>query len=579
MAQGTQEEQIRAVQAWLANHSHWLLIFDNADHPQWLLPFLPNNPQGRILLTARATLFDSLGITQPLVLDVLLPAAACDLLFARTGYECTEVNQQAAVAINQELDGLPLALEQASAFMRRQRIPLPIYLATYRKRGLSQLEAAKAQTGQYPSSVLRTWALNVQAVSEEQPEALELFKFSAFLAPDEIPYFLLSKGAVKLGKPLASHLQREDADEMTLAFSHLLEPLSQYSLIKWLPEREVYSVHRLVQAVTRDELDASEQATRIGQVIAAMSKAYPGPGFQHWSQCSQLLPHWLQGFEHAQRANIESKELSTLLSQAGYFLHDQGRYREVEPLWQGSLAISKRLLGNNHLAVATDLNNLAMLFRAQGRYDEAEPLLQEALTLYRRLSNGHRHLAGNLYNLARLYYAQRRYNEAEPLCQEALEIRQQWLGNDHPTTVNSLELLAMLHRTQGHYNEAESLYQEVLELRRQQSGNDHPGVANTLNNLAELCHAQKRYNEAEPLWQEALEINQRRLGNDHPDVASNLLNLAALRYEQGQFSSAKSFLLEALKISQASLGLDHPNTKNAQNWLAAIHVKLGAAGE
>ncbi|MEM6866762.1 MAG: NB-ARC domain-containing protein [Cyanobacteria bacterium P01_C01_bin.121] len=234
-AQRTQEEQIPAVKAWLANHANWLLVFDNADRPEWLLPFWPNNPSGRVLITSRASLFDVVGITQPLVLDVLSLTEACELLFARTAYERTEANQQAAAAINQELDGLPLALEQASAFMRNRRISLSTYLSTYRNRGLTQLDEVKAQIGQYPSSVMRTWALNVQAVSEERPEALELFKFSALLGPDEIPYFLLSKGAIQLGEPLASYLQHEDVDEMVLALSLLLEPLSQYSLIKWLP--------------------------------------------------------------------------------------------------------------------------------------------------------------------------------------------------------------------------------------------------------------------------------------------------------------------------------------------------------
>ena len=443
VAQSTQEEQIPAVRAWLARQNGWLLIFDNADRPEWLLPFLPSNPLGRVLITSRATVFDQVGITQPLVLDVLSPIEACNLLFARTKYERSEENRIAAAAINQELDGLPLALEQASAFMVRKRIQLPIYLTTYRKRGLPQLEESPAQTGQYPSSVLRTWAMNVQAIAAEQPAALELFRFSAFLAPDEIPYHLLLAGAANLGERLADYLQQEDADEIMLALSRLLEPLSQYSLINWISEREVYSVHRLVQAVTRDELDLSEQTTRISQVIEAVAQAHPGFDFKQWPQCTQLLPHWLQVFEQAQRVSIESEALGAMLNQAGFFLHDQGRYSEAEPLYQEALALRQRLLGNDHPDVATSLNNLAGLYGAQGRYSEAEPLYQEALALRQRLlGNDHPYVATSLFNLGSLRYGQGQFANAKSLLLEALKIYQVSLGLDHPTTKNLQNWLA-----------------------------------------------------------------------------------------------------------------------------------------
>jgi predicted RNase H-like HicB family nuclease len=84
--------------------------------------------------------------------------------------------------------------------------------------------------------------------------------------------------------------------------------------------------------------------------------------------------------------------------------HSQGRYEDAEPLYLQALELRKRLLGDNHPAVATSLNNLALLYNSQGKYAEAEALSQQALTVY-----------------------------------------QQTLGNQHPNTQNALLAVKGLH--------------------------------------------------------------------------------------------------------------------------------------
>ncbi len=89
--------------------------------------------------------------------------------------------------------------------------------------------------------------------------------------------------------------------------------------------------------------------------------------------------------------------------------------------------------------MATSLNNLAGLYDNQGRYSEAEPLLQEALAMSKRvLGDEHPDVATSLNNLALLYDNQGRYSEAEPLYQEALAMRKRVLGDEHPDVATSL---------------------------------------------------------------------------------------------------------------------------------------------
>ena len=576
VAQATQEEKVPAVRAWLASHHHWLLVFDNADTPDWLIDWMPNNPQGKVLITSRATVFDQLGIDEPLPLDMLSREEAVELLFRRTTYERTDVNVAAAIELNQELDGLPLALEQASAFMVRKRIGFETYLKTYRNRGLSLLEQGKAQTGRYPSSVLKTWAINFEAVAAENAASSDLLKFSAFLASDDIPYRILLEGATHLGETLSVCLQHDDTDERILALSELLEPLSQYSLVRWEPNRECYGVHRLVQAVVRDELYPATQVIWIEQVTSAMDAAYPGSDFQHWPMCAQFLPHWLRIREHAYQSNISSEVLALVLNQASFYLNAQGRYSAVEPLLKESLYMRQELLGESHPDVASSLSNLAFLYNNQGRYSEAEPLLQESLRMSRTLlGESHIDVASILNNLALTYTCQGRYGEAKPLYDEALKMRRELLGESHPDVIVSLNNLAMLYDKQGHYNKAEPLLQQALQMNKDLLGNTHPTVALSLNNLALFYSNQGRYGEAKPLYDEALKMRRELLGKSHPDVAVSLNNLALFHEKQHQYSEAKLLYEEALQMNKQLLGEPHPDVATNLSNLAGLYGRQG----
>jgi CHAT domain-containing protein/Flp pilus assembly protein TadD len=236
----------------------------------------------------------------------------------------------------------------------------------------------------------------------------------------------------------------------------------------------------------------------------------------------------------------------------------------------------KRLLGNEHPAVALSLNNLAGLYESQGRYSEAEPLFRQALEMRKRLlGNEHPAVALSLNNLAGLYESQGRYSEAEPLYRQTLEMNQRLLEQEHPLVAKSLNNLAALYQIQGRYSEAEPLYRQTLEIRQRLLGNEHPDVALSLNNLAALYYSQGRYNEAEPLYRQALEMNQRLLGNKHPLVATTLNNLALLYERQGRYSEAEPLYRQALEMRQGLLGDKHPDVAGNLNTLAGLYQAQG----
>ena len=74
-------------------------------------------------------------------------------------------------------------------------------------------------------------------------------------------------------------------------------------------------------------------------------------------------------------------EIATNLINLALMYKAQGRYAEAEPLYKRCLAIRERALDSQHLLIAIVLDHLAELYRAQGRRAAAEPLYKRCLAI------------------------------------------------------------------------------------------------------------------------------------------------------------------------------------------------------
>ncbi len=444
-------DTVQAVRRWLEEHSSWLLIFDNADQPAELRDFRPRQLQGQshMLLTSRSQTFDSWGIARPVSLAQMPATEAVDFLYKRTGREAGDAGEKAAAAtLAEELGYLPLALEQAGAYLLAQQMSFADYLKSYGKRRLTLLQQALPVAGDYPASVATTWALNFQAVEETSLAAADLLRVSAFLSPDAIPYELFEAGAGEMGETLAAALADMAADPA--AFAEVLAPLTRYSLVRAEPAMQAYSVARLVQEVLKAAL--SEEAGRLWaeRSIAAVAQAFPEDDYENWPQIDRLLPHARLAAQLVETHSVDSEAAATLLEKTGGYLHERGLYGEAEPLYRRALELGQQLFGGDHPDVATRLNDLAGLYQAQGRYSEAEPLFLQAIESGKcRLGKGHSDAATYLNNLASLYRTQGRYSEAEPLLRRSLATFEKGLWPEHPTCVQVRGNLQALLEQQG----------------------------------------------------------------------------------------------------------------------------------
>jgi len=569
-----------AVCRWLGREPGYLLILDNAGDPTLVKRHLPPNPRGHVMLTSRAQNFDVLGIRKPIGLPVLTRDEALEFLLKRTGRDgpLNPAERDAARTLAEALGYLPLALEQAAAYMVENEEAFSVYLAAYRDLRLKLLDEMGPVAGAYPETVRTTWKRSFDAVAAASPASSALLQLSAFFAPDAIPYELILEGASQLGEPLASALASSPGGDFRLI--ELLTRLARHSLVRRDPEVRTYSVHRLVQAVLLDELTAATRKDLAERAVKALNQTFPDVHYANWPRCERLVSHAL-----AARGWIESEDLlvpaaAQLLNQAGYYLYVRARYAEAEPLYRRALAIDEAVLGPGRLETALILNNLAVWLRIRGSYKKGEELCRRALAIREAvLGPDHPDTAISLINLALLLQAQGQYAEAERLLRRALAIREK--APNHPDTAQSLNDLAILLQVRGRYGEAEPLYRRALAIWEMDPtvGPDHPDTARGLDSLAYLHRAQGRLGEAEPLYRRALAIRKKALGPNHPDTLTTLHHIAHWTGEVGDARTALQLCRELLPDRQRVLGLDHPDTLGTRHSIAHWTGEAGDARE
>ena len=101
-----------------------------------------------------------------------------------------------AQEISRAMDGLPLALDQAGAYLEETSCGLDAYLDLFQKRGAALLARRGGLVADHPAPVATTWSLSFEKIEQESPAAAELLCLCAFLAPDAIPEEILSYGRV-----------------------------------------------------------------------------------------------------------------------------------------------------------------------------------------------------------------------------------------------------------------------------------------------------------------------------------------------------------------------------------------------
>ena len=257
---------------WLRKREKlWCLVVDNLDELEMspeMRKLLTGNwkymARGHIIITTRrevSQIGEATGIDEQCCIDLkcLTEEEGIQFLRLRTG-RTDEGEDNDLRQLVRELGGLPLALDQAGAYIRNVKQSIKEYVKKYKKQKVRLLKKTKAKnfvenTSSDRLAVHTTWMLNfvhISRISEEMElgEAPTLFmQVSAFYGPDDIPYELINEGLLEKGSSVEDNGMWDEAEIVSL--------LTKFSLFQRYGTHS-FSVHRLVQEVIRSELEKEQ---------------------------------------------------------------------------------------------------------------------------------------------------------------------------------------------------------------------------------------------------------------------------------------------------------------------------------
>ena len=257
---------------WLRKRENlWCLVVDNLDELEMspeMRKLLTGNwkytARGHIIITTRrevSQIGEATGIDEQYCVDLkcLTEEEGIQFLRLRTG-RTGEGEDDDLRQLVRELGGLPLALDQAGAYIRNVKQSIKEYVKKYKKQKVRLLKKKKARnfvenTSSERLAVHTTWMLNFVHISRisvemELGEAPTLFmQVSAFYGPDDIPYELINEGLLEEGSSVEDNGMWDEAEIVSL--------LTKFSLFQRYGT-DSFSVHRLVQEVIRSELEKEQ---------------------------------------------------------------------------------------------------------------------------------------------------------------------------------------------------------------------------------------------------------------------------------------------------------------------------------
>jgi len=582
---------IETVLNWMDSHDKWMFIYDNADNINKNVAWWPRNNRGNILITTRNK---QNYIGKKVDIVVLEKNESIDFLKKRTRID----DSQNALKLAKRLGFLPLALEQAAAYIEINKITYVEYLSLLEDFGLEVLKEVDCVID-YTIPIEATLNISIEKVNHEYSK--QLLYLCAYMASENIGEELFTANAELLPLPLGKMMTNR------LDINKVWVQLTRYSILERQDDEKGYSMHRLLQEIVRNKIGNDLQWARYCLLLFSKSYDFEYGDIESQNYFLKLTPH-IEVFLNITKTTLTTDEeqekiaylylmggvgnrylgnyiraLELLLNASTIFekilgeehpntataynemasvFYYQGNYAEALEYYGYALAIRKKVLGKEHPDTATIYNNMAAVFRIRGDYAEALKYYSYALIIYEKVLGKEHLMTARTYNsMSVVFCEQGDYDKALEYCSFALAIQEKVLGKEHPDTAITYNNMAIVFYNQGNYDKALEYYGYTLAIREKILGKEHPDTATTYNCISVIFHDQGDYDKALEYCDFALATREEILGKEHPNTANAYNNMAIVFHDQSNYAKALEWYVRAYRIYLSKLGLEHPNTK------------------
>ena len=459
-----------------------------------------------------------------------------------------------AVDLAKRLDGLPLALATAGAYLEQTSTTFRSYLYLYEV-SWARLQISSPELSSYEDRTLySTWQLSLDQIQRENKHSAALLRLWAYFDNQDIWLELLQSYRTHN----LEWIYEITKDE--ISFNDTIRTLSTYGLVEVdssideVIESRGYSVHSCVHSWMTHVLNREWSIDLAKFAVSCIASHVPDRNMSGWWLTQRrLLQHALKQ-NRAMLYRIIDDEASWIFYNLGLLYSDQGKLKEAEEMHQRALQGKEKALGPDHTSTLGTVNNLGILYSDQGKLEEAEEMYQRAL-------QGYEKALGIVNNLGILYSDQGKLKEAEEMYQRTLQGKEKALRPDHISTLKTVNNLGLLYSDQSKLKEAEEMYQRALQGYEKALGPDHISTLETVNNLGLLYSNQGKLKEAEEMYQRALQGKEKALGPDHISTLGTVNNLGLLYSDQGKLKEAEEMYQRVLQGYQPIYGSNHPITQ------------------
>jgi tetratricopeptide (TPR) repeat protein len=549
-----------------APYRRWLLIFDNADQPEDLNDLIPRGP-GDVLITSRNHRWEAVVRTEQV--DVFLRPESTEFLTKRVSKGVTESD---VGRLAEKLGDLPLALEQAGAMLAETGMSVDEYLLLLEEQLPELLEQGKP--AEYPMPMTATWKIAVAHVRQQQPLALELFRCCAFFGPEPIPRDIFRRSTratvTKVGELIGNPILLATA----------IRELGRFALIKI--DGRTISIHRLVQALVRNELTPDEQADyRHEAHLILAAGAPPSPADNRvWPRYRELLPHVTA--EATQLARCQAAEGRAFALNVVRYLFLSGDFESCQSFAERFIAQWTADSGQDHPTVLDAQRHLGSALRQLGQYSKSYEITRQTLSRSRDLLTEENALTLALRNsFGADLRARGEFRQALTHDEESRAIHEKIFGPTDPQTLRVLNNVATDYTLNSKYQQARELHERVFVLQSEATtGVSETEVLTSWNGLAWALRLSGSYAEARYVGEEALDYGRDRLGPEHYVTMRSAKGLSiALRYNPAAYEDALESAEQVYAAYKGLSGEANPDTMAAAVNLSNIQRTIGLTDE
>lgn len=605
-----QNKIAKAVREWLHSNPGWLLIFDNVDILDVVREHLPNPQTGHVLLTSVLSSFGNLA--HGIKLSELSPEEGATLLLRRAKRIEKNValdasspeDRKAALALSQQMQGLPLALDQAGAYIEDTGRTPAQYLDLYQRRSADLLAKRGNNPTGHPNPVTVTFSLALEKLKQVNPASVALLRACAFLAPTPIPCEMFTWNMGLWDEVLGPIVTDEINWDKTLKAARNL------SLIQTDNEHHTITIHHLVQQVIKIDVTDEQQAKiaelHVGAIDGAL-RHYAETSDQHINHetffFAKFMPHiafvgvMVQAFKaytveaarlyynaglnllsHAvyifakdllsfaieimlHLADADNINLAEPYNRLGMCYYELGNYDVAEQFYKDAIRISEKYYGVDHESVGIYYDNLSACYVKQEKHDDAFESSQKASTIINNATEmSLRDKAITLCNQAAFYSRAGSLAKAEELWHEAIQIIKDEYGPDDYTLALPMQNLAMSSIETEQHEEAEQLLLKSLAVMKAEFGTNSPRLVQVLNNLGSFYMSVNLPGQAEEFLGRAVEIMQKTQGASIEEYVRALNNLGTAIQNQERYDEAEPHLEASLELRKETYKENHPET-------------------